>query len=61
MYIRNRLKELESIVKQKKFSVAIARPIPVSLELLSKWISELKAKGIALAPISAIADKQSQR
>jgi polysaccharide deacetylase 2 family uncharacterized protein YibQ len=60
-YIRNRLKELENIVKQKRFSVAIARPIPVSLELLSRWINGLKAKGIALAPISAIADKQSQR
>jgi polysaccharide deacetylase 2 family uncharacterized protein YibQ len=60
-HIRNRLKELENIAQQKRFSVAIAQPLPISLELLSRWINKLKAKGIALAPISAVADKQSQR
>jgi polysaccharide deacetylase 2 family uncharacterized protein YibQ len=60
-YISNKLNELEKIVKQKRFAVAIAQPLPISLELLSRWIRGLKAKGIALAPISAMADKQSQR
>jgi polysaccharide deacetylase 2 family uncharacterized protein YibQ len=60
-HIRNKLKELEKIAEQKRFSVAIAQPLPISLELLERWINGLKAKGIALAPISAIADKQSQR
>jgi polysaccharide deacetylase 2 family uncharacterized protein YibQ len=45
----------------KKFAVAIARPLPISMEILSEWASSLKKKGIALAPITAIADKQSQR
>lgn len=60
-HITNKLRELERIVMDKKFAVAIARPLPISMEILSEWASSLKKKGIALAPITAIADKQSQR
>jgi uncharacterized protein len=59
--INTKLKELEIIAKKKKFALAIAQPLPITLELLNNWIKGLKAKGIALAPVSAIADKQSQR
>jgi hypothetical protein len=59
--INTKLKELEIIAKKTKFAVAIAQPLPITLELLNNWIKGLKAKGIALAPVSAIADKQSQR
>ena len=59
--INTKLKELEMIAKKKKFALAIAQPLPITLELLNNWIKGLKAKGIALAPVSAIADKQSQR
>jgi polysaccharide deacetylase 2 family uncharacterized protein YibQ len=60
-HITTKLRELERIVMDKKFAVAIARPLPISMEILSEWASSLKKKGIALAPITAIADKQSQR
>ena len=60
-HITTKLRELERIVIDKKFAVAIARPLPISMEILSDWASSLKKKGIALAPITAIADKQSQR
>lgn len=60
-HITNKLRELERIVMDKKFAVAIARPLPISMEILSEWASSLKKKGIALAPITAIVDKQSQR
>ena len=60
-HITTKLRELERIVMDKKFAVAIARPLPISIEILSEWASSLKTKGIALAPITAIADKQSQR
>ena len=60
-HIRTKLRELERIVMDKKFAVAIARPLPISMEILTEWASSLKKKGIALAPITAIADKQSQR
>ena len=59
--INTKLKELEIIAKKTKFAVAIAQPLPITLELLNNWVKGLKAKGIALAPVSAIADKQSQR
>jgi hypothetical protein len=61
VHITTKLRELERIVMDKKFAVAIARPLPISIEILSEWASSLKKKGIALAPITAIADKQSQR
>ena len=61
VHITTKLRELERIVMDKKFAVAIARPLPISMEILSEWASSLKKKGIALAPITAIADKQSQR
>ena len=60
-YITTKLRELERIAVDKKFAVAIAQPLPLSIEIISEWTSELKEKGIALAPITAIADKQSQR
>ena len=60
-HIKTKLRELERIAMDKKFAVAIARPLPISMEILSEWASSLKKKGIALAPITAIADKQSQR
>ena len=60
-HIKTKLRELERIVMDKKFAVAIVRPLPISMEILSEWTSSLKKKGIALAPITAIADKQSQR
>ena len=60
-YITTKLRELERIAVDKKFAVAIAQPLPLSIEIINEWSSGLKEKGIALAPITAIADKQSQR
>ena len=60
-YITTKLRELERIAVDKKFAVAIAQPLPLSIEIINEWSSSLKEKGIALAPITAIADKQSQR
>lgn len=59
--IDGRLAELEEIVKVNRFAVGVAQPYPVTLDRLSAWLPSLKAKGIALAPITAIADKQSLR
>lgn len=59
--INGRLGELEEITKANRFAVGLAQPYPVTLDRLTAWLPSLKAKGIALAPISAIADKQSLR
>ena len=59
--IKNKLNELERIALKRRFAVGIAQPLPITIEILSQWTKELKTKQIALAPITAIVDKQSQR
>ncbi len=36
-------------------------PFVVTIERLAKWASELDAKGIRLAPASAVANRQTMR
>ena len=56
--IDQRLAELEGIVRQQAFAVAIAAPYPATLERLAAWAATLEAKNLTLAPISALADRQ---
>ena len=59
--IKNKLDELERIALKRRFAVGIAQPLPITIEILSQWTKGLKTIQIALAPITAIVDKQSQR
>lgn len=59
--IDSRLQELEEITRINRFAVGVAQPYPVTLDRLTAWLPSLKTKGIALMPITAIADKQSLR
>ena len=59
--IKNKLAELERIALKRRFAVGIAQPFPITIEILSRWTERLKTKQIALTPITAIVDKQSQR
>lgn len=52
---------LESIARQQRYAVGIARPLPVTLDRMSRWAATLEGKGIALAPVSAVADRQRLR
>ena len=52
---------LEAIARQQRYAVGIARPLPVTLDRLMRWAGTLEAKGLALAPVSAIADRQRLR
>ncbi len=52
---------LESIARQQRYAVGIARPLPVTLDRIARWAGTLEGKGIALAPVSAIADRQRLR
>lgn len=56
--IDQRLAELEGIVRQQAFAVAIAAPYPATLERLAAWAATLEAKKLTLVPISALADRQ---
>lgn len=56
-----RLAEVERIAKDAGVSIAIGQAFPVTLERVRAWAATLEGKGIALVPISAVVDRQSDR
>lgn len=56
--IDQRLEELERIAKSGGYALGMGSPYPVTLERVVLWARELPSKGIALAPVSALVDKQ---
>lgn len=56
--IDQRLDELERIAREGGYAVGIGSPYPVTIERVALWVRELESKGIALAPVSAMVDKQ---
>ena len=56
-----RLAEVERIAKDAGVSIAIGQAFPVTLERIRAWAATLEGKGIALVPISAVVDRQSDR
>lgn len=56
--IDQRLEELERIAKEGGYALGIGSPYPVTIERVVLWVQELESKGIALAPVSALVDKQ---
>jgi hypothetical protein len=59
--IDNRLTEIERIARENGSAVAMAQPYPVSLERLREWLPTLETKGLVLAPITAVANRQPDR
>jgi polysaccharide deacetylase 2 family uncharacterized protein YibQ len=59
--IDNRLAEIERIARESGSAVAMAQPYPVSLERLREWLPTLETKGLVLAPITAVANRQQDR
>jgi uncharacterized protein len=54
-----RLEELERTARSNGVAIGGALPYPVTLDRLLAWSKNLEAKGIALAPVSAIANRQT--
>lgn len=54
-----RLEELERQARLNGVAIGTALPYPVTLDRLLAWAGTLEAKGIALAPVSAIANRQT--
>lgn len=46
---------LETMARMKGQAVAVGAPYPLLVERLSRWLPSLEEKGLALAPISALA------
>lgn len=53
--IDRRFADLEQRAKRERRAIGIASPYPVSLERVAIWVSQLEARGIAIAPVSALA------
>jgi polysaccharide deacetylase 2 family uncharacterized protein YibQ len=54
-----RLEELERTARASGVAIGGALPYPVTLDRLLAWSRNLETKGIALAPVSAIANRQT--
>lgn len=52
--IDRKFAELERIARRDKRAVAIGSPYPVTMERAATWARQLEARGIAVAPISAL-------
>lgn len=59
--IDNRLAEIERIAQDTGSALAMAEPYPVTLERLSEWLRTLDTKGLVLAPVTAMANRQPDR
>ncbi len=55
------LADLEAVARSQQVAIGIARPLPVTIDRVSRWSQALEAKGFVLAPVSAIADRQRLR
>lgn len=53
--IEERLRALEERARSKRTAVALARPLPVTIKTLIRWLPGLGDRGVALAPVSALA------
>ncbi len=56
--ITKRLTELEDLARKNGAAVALAQPLPVTVERLIAWSASLEGRDVALAPVSAVTDRQ---
>ena len=53
-----RLAQIERVALTEGFAVAMAQPFPVTLERLAVWLGNLDRRGFALAPLTALVNRQ---
>jgi polysaccharide deacetylase 2 family uncharacterized protein YibQ len=56
--IDRNLADIEKIARRTGYAVAIGSAYPVTIERLSLWLPKVEEQGFAIAPVTAIADKQ---
>jgi len=57
--VRRKLAETEAVARRQGFVVAIGHPHEATLQALSEWLPGLQAKGLALAPATAVLRKRN--
>ena len=55
------LEKIEQIARANGAAVAFGQPFPVTIARLKRWIRTLNERGLVLAPVSAVAGRQSNR
>lgn len=55
------LADLETVAQEQRVAIGIAQSLPVSIDRIQRWAGTLDRKGVILAPVSAIADRQRLR
>jgi len=56
--IGKQLAEIAKIAKLEGVAVLMARPYPVTIRVLKRWIPKLGDMGLVLAPVSAVANRR---
>lgn len=59
--IERELAALEQSARQTGFAVGIVHPLPLTLDLVAAWSTDIEKRGLLLAPITAMANKQNLR
>lgn len=57
--VRRKLAETEAMARRQGFVVAIGHPHEATLQALGEWLPTLSAKGLALAPATAVLRKRN--
>jgi len=57
--VRRKLAETEAVARRQGFVVAIGHPHEATLQALGEWLPGLSAKGLALAPATAVLRKRN--
>ncbi|MDQ2104635.1 divergent polysaccharide deacetylase family protein, partial [Azospirillum isscasi] len=58
--IDDQLAELEAIAKANGAAVGVGAPYPSTIERINLWLTGLADRGIAIVPVSAVANMQKQ-
>jgi len=53
IYIRDALKKLETIAKERGMAAGVINAYPLSYKMIQQWMKTLPEKGIVMAPLSA--------
>ena len=57
--VRKKLTETEEVARRQGYVVAIGHPHEVTLQALAVWLPTLQAKGLVLAPVTAVLRKRN--
>jgi hypothetical protein len=57
--VRRKLAEAEAVARRQGFVVAIGHPHEATLQAIGEWLPGLQAKGMALAPATAVLRKRN--